>query len=1179
MQGFKSFPEKITLELNSGITAVVGPNGSGKSNISDAVRWVLGEQSMKNLRGSKIEDIIFSGTENRKPVGFAEASVTFDNSIGSLPVDYAEVILTRRVYRSGESDFFINKSPCRLKDINELLMGTGVGKDGYSVVGQGRIDEILSTKSEDRRQVFEEAAGIMKYKTRKIEAERKIEQTRQNLLRINDIIGELGNQIEPLRIQSETAKKFLDLRERLKILEVNLFIGNMEKFKEKLGEIDEDAKNIREQIEQEQKNFDDLQDAKKNKQSEEETIELEVELAQKNMFEAKNSMEQNSSEIKLSNEKIENIHRNIQRLNEEIEEIKNRILTFESDKETREKKMLRLENDKKRFTGELAEREEELVKINLSIDADQLKVETIKSDIIEKINLNSDKKTELNSVQVLLEGIAKREQQIKEELQDFTLSADLQRMKKEDIADSLEKLHKEQNSEQKQIDDLEAKKNEVSQEIYNIEKDIEKLRFELNSKQSRFKFLNDLNRDNEGYHRSVKGILDECKVNNAFSQGIHGALAQLITVPKEFEMALETCLGQAVQNIVTDDEKSAKKAIDFLKKNNLGRATFLPVNVVKGKVIDVDSKGISACKGFMGVASNVVENDIKYKEIMCNLLGHTVIVDNLDNGIAMAKKFKYSFRIVTLEGDILNTSGAMSGGSANTKGSGILSRSREIKELAELIAQSEKMLIDRNKDFSSIKRSITKIVDEINDRGIRVKELQVAVAREEEKLTAVQDLIKNVQEKTAILKNEQEQIDIQKLEANETIQIKTNQIVELEAEIVKMQEEAKVLQESFKQVYEEKDRIYEQISDLKISLSSIEETASAIIEDSDRLHREIEHSNKDIARRENDIQKQSDEKIRIEESINTFDGRTQELLDLIQQKEQEIADKKSAKEGIQNELSLIEDEIIEKIKKLELLKEENNRFEIKKSRIDMEVETLQNRMWEEYQITIGKAEEYKRDIGSMTSAQREINKIKEQIKDLGVVNIAAIEEYAKTKERYEFLTKQRNDLQDAEDKLQKVIIEMISIMKRQFLEQFNHICVNFNEVFKELFGGGRATLRLSDEHNILESGIEIEVQPPGKKLQNMMLLSGGEKALTGIALLFAILKMNPSPFCILDEIEAALDDANVYIFADYLKKFTQNTQFILITHRKGTMEAADSLYGVTMEERGISKLISMKMAN
>ncbi len=1177
IMGFKSFSEKVTLELDKGITAVVGPNGSGKSNISDAVKWVLGEQSMKNLRSSKMEDIIFAGTENRKPMGFAEVSLTIDNSAGTLPVDYSEVTVTRRVYRSGESEFLINKSPCRLKDISELFMGTGVGKDGYSIIAQGRIDEILSAKSDDRRLIFEEAAGIMKYKVRKIESERKLEQTRQNLLRIQDIIGELENQLEPLKEQAETARKYLALKERLKVLEINVFIDNMSRYEKKLDEYQKMINDLSSEIGDEQRAFDQLQDGKKQFHIELEAAEYKMEEMRQAIYDFSNSIEQSNTEIKLAKERIENNSLNRERLIREIEEFKQRMAELDSELGHKAARLENLKADRERYSAELLDKEKELLAVSESLDSEQERVEAAKSEIIEKMNMVSEIRNETGSLKVLLESMERRKDQIDEELEKLIMDSDSEKIKLDEISDSILVLKKDAGAALNKKTHLEDERQRIQLTLANAGKELENMRMQLNNTKARYSFLGDLEKDYEGYSKSVKAILEECVRNSSFKTGIHGALAQLLTVPAEFETAIEMVLGPALQHIITDNEDTAKKAIGFLKERNSGRATFLPLSVIKGNEIDEKANKLYLSKGFLGIASRLLVYNEKYRGIMNNLLGRTVIVDNLDNAVQIARKFSHAFRIVTLDGDVINTSGSMSGGSSVTRSSGILGRSREIKELSRTISKLEKSCRQKTEAAASLNESLESAAKKIAEINEAIMEKEMAAAREEEKISGITSNLEKFKEKAVALNSEKEQIECQRQEIFASIESKLKRSEELERDTEKLQQDVSELQKKSKQSYAEKDRLYEQITNIRISLSSIDEAAASLEEVSGRIDDETEACNRNISRRTQELDRIAQEKTRLEGLIVEHEARIKELEVFKRAKEEELSASKKLKEEISISLANTEEQLIERLKKIELLKNESSRIELKKSRIEMDIEVLQNKMWEDYELTLNTAVEYSKDIGGIQTAQKEINNLRNQIKGLGSVNVAAIDEYARTKERYEFLSSQKNDLEASEEKLRKVIAEMTSIMRRQFLEQFNHICKNFDQVFKELFGGGRASLKLADEENILESGIEIEVQPPGKKLQNMMLLSGGEKAFTAIALLFAILKINPSPFCILDEIEAALDEVNVFKFADYVKKFSYSTQFILVTHRKGTMQSADALYGVTMEERGISKLVSIKM--
>lgn len=1179
LQGFKSFPEKINIQFNSGITAIVGPNGSGKSNIADAIRWVLGEQSMKNLRGSKLEDIIFTGTENRKPLGFAEVSLTIDNSKGILPIEFSEVTITRRVYRSGESEFFINKTPCRLKDIAELVMGTGIGKEGYSIIGQGKVDEILSTKPEDRRSIFEEATGIMKYKIRKIEAEKKLEQTRQNLLRINDIICELEKQLEPLKEQSQIAKRYLDLREKLKILEVNLFIDTINKNTEKLAQIKNFLEDNLKEIEKEQKNYAQSQNEKKFLQAKLIELETELEQLQRSIFEVTNLIEHINSEIMVTKEKIENNSANYKKLDLEIKEFEEKRSNLENELEQKLEKYKQLQENQILLKSELIDKEQQLAVISSDIDAEQIQLETIKSEIIEKMRLISEKKSELSNLNTLTRSIHTRFEQINSELSQLTLEENAERLKKLNIENNLKKIKEEIACINKEITGLDKLKNKMKSEMLNLDRELNELKTELHKKESRLNFLCDLEKEREGYSKSVKDILEECATNSEFHKGIHGPLAQLISVPKEFEIAIEMALGFSLQNIVTDDEEAAQKAINFLKQKNSGRATFLPINRVNGKEIDENSDKIYLNEGFIGVASKLISFDKKYQGIINNLLGKTVIVDNLDNGINLARRYNYSFRIVTLSGDIINPSGAITGGSITVKTNGILSRKREISELISEIKQLKEEFMKKKHQFEEIVKESNAVNNKIGQLGEIIRAKQLIAAKEEEKLESTNNILNKIQERIYLLNLETEQLKIQEEEMKSSSQ-KIEEIIRTsESEVNSLQNSIQGFEEKFKQKDSERKKVYDELTNIKILLSSSNEGINSIEEVINMIKNEINVCDKNINRRHQEKQRINNDNSNLEALISELDLKTTEAMNQRIKIENELNAKKRYKEEMNKKFEEIENQLSETLKRIELLKEENSRLEFKKSRIEMDMDFIQNRMWEEYEITLNKAQEYKKEIKNLHNIHKEINKIKDEIKALGAVNVGAIDEYIKIKERYDFLIAQKNDLEASESKLRKIISDITSSMKKQFIEQFNHICDNFNQVFQELFGGGKAILKLAEEDNILESGIDIEVQLPGKRLQNMLLLSGGEKSLTAIALLFAILKMNPSPFCVLDEIDAALDEVNIYRFVEYLKKFTNNTQFIIITHRRITMEAAETLYGVTMEEKGVSKIVSLRIAS
>ena len=1178
MQGFKSFAEKINLDFNGGITAVVGPNGSGKSNIADAIRWVLGEQSIKTLRGSKMEDVIFAGTEHRKPLGFAEVSMTLDNSDGSLPIEFGEVTVTRRVFRSGESEYLINKAPCRLKDITELLLDTGIGRDGYSVIGQGRVDEILSSRSEDRRQIFEEASGIMKYKVRKQEAEKKLELTRQNLERISDIVTELETQLVPLKEQSETARRYLDLRESLKELDVNVYLDSMDKYREKLKDLEEQYKAVKDQVDSENKKLEEITSSNKDKTDMLKAFDEKLESVRQQFYELDGALERCNSEIKLNNEKIANLEQNIKRLDTEKEELIARLQGFDKEEAGKQDKLKYLEKQLRDYSTKLSEYEKQMEDLLKTLDENERHIELLKTAIMDKMDLQSDKKLQIGNVKTHIENMQKRQKSIDQEVYQQIAEKDREKMKKEDLTESIRHASEQIKKQREKLASLLSERTESDNMLGELRTKQNKLRSDISFKTSRVRTLREMEQNLEGYNRSVREVLQACHSSPDLGKGIHGALAQLIKVDKKYEAAVEITLGGALQNIVTQSEEDAKKAIEYLKKNKLGRATFLPISSVNGRSFDAGTLGrISSSGGFCGVAADLVSYAPQYAGIIANLLGKVVVVDQLDNAIAMARKFSYSFRIVTLEGDLLNTGGSMSGGSLENRGTGILSRSREITELDDelkALKESEKSV---QKDIDLLTEDIAQIGSEITSIEGDIKNNELVKIRDESHLSQVEENINKITARTDMLRQEKEQLERQTGEIVREMEKYQQEYADIEQEIAEAKKTVAEHQEKHKEDQAVRDALHADITDFKISVNSIQESIESVKENSERIASEKDAINKNIARKDAERNKCLQEITGLSESNQGLNNR-------IKKHDEEKSGKTFELDRLTEERKILEEDLYDIVNKINdanknilLLQEEYSRVEVKKTKLETEMEGLQNRIWNEYELTYSGAQELRKDIGSLSQAQKKITELRNDIKGLGPVNVSSIEEYLKTKERYEFMTSQRNDMEQAREKLLRVIYEMTSIMKKQFMEQFRLINANFDIVFKELFSGGRAGLVLVDEENVLESGIEIEAQPPGKKLQNMMLLSGGERAFTAIALLFAILRLKPTPFCVLDEIEAALDEANVYRFSEYLRRYSVQTQFIVVTHRKGTMEGSDMLYGVTMQEHGVSKIVSMKM--
>lgn len=1173
LHGFKSFPDKARLEFNKGVTAVVGPNGSGKSNISDAVRWVLGEQRVKNLRGDKMEDVIFAGTDNRKPIGFAEVSLTLDNEDGKIPVDYSEITVKRTVFRSGESKYTINGTPCRLKDINELFMDTGVGREGYSIIGQGRIDEILSTKSEDRRKLFEEAAGIAKYRSRRLEAMGKLAKEQENLVRIEDIISEIETKVEPLREQSEGAKKFLVLREELKKCEISIFFAKTEAIDKKIAEFDKNTDIINADIEENEKKYNEALSAEEKYKAEEKELSQTAEILNNKISENISDYQEKNGQIKLIEEQIRNFDEKIKRTESDFktvglkaEKIKNEIGIYETKK-------LSFDIQLKQLYDELEKKETEFENFSNELTEGEEKLNRFKSDIFEKMRASAEIKTETENKKLRLKQLTDKDKELENSI---SVSAGKLRQAEVHVL-SVEKRIEDNNSQTESykniLKSLEKEYTDVAEKLASAEKGYRESSNLFSSSVSRYKVLRDMKNDFEGYYRSVKSVLKEGKNGNL--KGIHGAVGELIKTEEKYETAVETAVGSAMQNIVTDDEYTAKTAIEYLKRNNLGRATFMPVNVISGREIE-NKANIINYNGVCGIASDLVDYDEKYKGIIISLLGRVIIAENMDYAIKISQYTNRKYRIVTLDGDLINPGGAMTGGSRNQKSSNIFGRNREISELEEKCRKLKE-------DIEKFSAEVTDLTESRKETEEGIANSRLVIHKFELEKQSLEDELKKAKTDFEEINQSAKNNEGEKLYVSKDIE-KTEQEIKILEE--KLSENEKEIELTDKKLEEyrnfvdtgrnEKDKYVADITALKISVSSAEQEKNSTESDIERLNgelKEIENQNNDFSELKAEYAFALEEKrAELEETKKQAQSCVEEKAENEEKLKATAESRKELSTKIEQN-SYILKEIYETISNLK-----NGRFkyDTNKETLKNDKEKLCSSMWEEYEITYRQAKEMCSGVHNLTEDEKRVRELKNSIKDLGSVNVNSIEEYTKTKERYDFLTSQRDDIKKAEDNLMKIIDDLEKLMKEQFSEQFGKISENFNEVFKEMFGGGKAYLKLSDSEDILESGIEIIAQPPGKTMQNMMLLSGGERSLTAIAILFAILKMKPSPFCILDEIEAALDDANVKRFADYLRKFSQTTQFIVISHRKGTMEAADVLYGVTMQEKGISKVISVK---
>ncbi len=1180
LQGFKSFAGKTVLEFNKGITSVVGPNGSGKSNIADAVRWVLGEQSAKQLRGSRMFDVIFSGTEYRKSVGFAEVTLIIDNTEGKLPIDYTEVAVRRRLYRSGESDYSINGNSCRLRDIRDLFLDTGVGRDGYSIISQGKIQEILSVKSEDRRGIFEEAAGIMKYKVRKLEAERKLERTEQNLLRIGDIVRELSLQLKPLGKQAEKAKEYLKLREILQKNEVGLYLNNYKNYKARIEKYDEDLAAYGEDV----KALESLLE-KENKKNEARShrlreLDSSEEEARRELNEFLMSVETTRHEIQISKERLNSIKTGRERALREIEQMEHKKNRLSGDYIKRGERIGYLEKQKTGYEEKLNSKKNELEGILSSLGEKENQISKFREAIDEKADVASDIKIDIRGLELESISLAESITETGRDLEGLVLEKDSHLLKMQDSNTLAEKISTEVETMKRELEKLES-------DIGKTNERLEKLGDERNGKKTKtgilennMKMLEDMEKRMEGYDSAVKDLFEEAASENTGLSGILGVAARELEVEPGYEKAIEAVMGGYLQSVLTQKPEDIEKAIGYLKEQNKGRASFLTgdsgidIKVDRGTVIKAES-----CRGFAGFAKDKAKFTGKAGGYTAMLLADTAIADTYSNARNMAKATGRSINTVSLEGDFFGKNGVVTGGAGNSGKSGILNREKRIKGLADEISGLESELDKIKSDMEKANAALSEMRNGAEKLRNGISEKSGVLIKKKAESEAARNMFERITER---IENLEKAIETQR-EKKEFNSVETkrlrDRLAEKENEISALKTKISGFEISHREQRRIRDEMHADISDLRVSLNSVKES--------------LENAGEAINRLDSEKQELESKREMTLLEIEEFDKNEKRISEMIVQKQKSVENPdieknrlSSALDTVIKERKSIEEESerhIERINKINkdilMLQNKCSKVEVSKATAVSEIESMKERMWEEYGLTHNEALARNDEIESIGEARKEIGDCRKRLKELGNVNVNAIEDYAVTHERHGFLSAQKDDLEESKKDLYRIIKEMNSIMRKTFVERLAVINERFEKVFKELFEGGKAKIVLVDEEDILESGIDIIVQPPGKKLQNMMLLSGGEKAFTAIALLFAILEINPSPFCIFDEIEAALDETNVWKFGEYIRHYNHNTQFIMITHRKGTMEHSDSIYGVTMQEHGISKVVSMSMTD
>ena len=1176
IHGFKSFGDAVKLSIPQGITGVIGPNGSGKSNVSDAIRWVLGEQSAKSLRGSNMQDIIFAGTEKRKSLGYAEVALTIKNPDQAVPIAYTEIVVKRRVYRSGESEYFINGSTCRLKDVQELFMDTGIGKDGYSIIGQGQIDRVLSSKPEERRTLFEEAAGIYKYKVRRLEAERKLEKQRDNLVRIQDIILEIEGRLEPLSIEAEKTTQFLKLKESLKEVDVNIFIFEIERIEKELAALNELITSIELQIKEAQEEENSFKQRQAECKQKKDGLYTDIETLISEISNLEKQQEKRQSQITINEEKVINIETLLEQV---IEDQK----AQELDNQNKKERLSLLETKRTALEIEHASKmtiiEQEETRVNALIKAlNDLEgtIDSSKAELHQKMREIDLFEAELQKNDGMEAQLEYRKSQISEQIS--LLNSEIQH---QEVSGKL--LEKQKGEALTKLESLRANLNEVQASRMHLEKDklakektLNNMTQNMIQTERQAKWLEQIKEEHEGYYGSVKQVLKVAKSEGQRWQGIIGVVGELVEVPRQYETAIVTALGGAIQNIVTRSEKDAKDMITVMKQRGISRVTFLPQDTVRSSSV-INENGLKTEPGFLGFGNELIKYPAEYSNIISSLLGRILIIDNMENASRIARKYQYKYKLVTLEGEVFNSGGSLSGGSTKNQNNNIFSRARELKEAKEKYAYYKEEVAAQQSALKTLSDALAEQLKaeealqlEIGTLDMNAKNFSLEWDKTEHalKLTKANQL-QLLTERNNIEDN-MEQIK----SGRESVKVR---LEDLKSAIGDDEEALEALEKQLTDLKLEKDKANEKLTEKKISLSNTEQNMKYMMEQMHELEEALNGQGEKSDQLAEKMAKFEQEKQSLVEENKHIELEIEEgkhTIELALEKRRQYDVQKVSLE--QEEVKLVE--IISKSnEKLNNLKEERYRLENKKENSALQKQNWGNTMWEQYELTYNRALEYKMEECSITDLKKRSVDMRAQIKQIGNVNVNAVEEYKETKTRYEFLTGQKEDMEKAEAALIEMIDELMSQMKEIFKTQFAIIAENFTEVFKELFGGGEAYLQLIDEENILESGIEIIAKPPGKKLQNMTLLSGGERTLTAISLIFGILKLKPSPFCVLDEIEAALDDANVLRFADYLEKLSKYTQFIVITHRKGTMERAHTLYGVTMQERGVSTILSIEL--
>ena len=1171
MHGFKSFAEPVVIEFHEGVTCIVGPNGSGKSNISDAIRWVLGEQSPKMLRGGKMEEVIFSGTASRKSRGMAEVTLVIDNSTGILPIDYNEVAITRRMYRSGESEYLINNSQCRLRDIRELIMDTGIGVDGYSLIGQGKIADIVSSKPESRREIFEEAAGVVMYKSKKAEAERKLAGANANLERVNDIISEIEGRIDGLKEDSAKAKEYLELKDRYRELEINITLKNVEKLDSSNTAIREDAGQLADNIAKLTEKKREIDEKITAGRARNESLEQLGSQARDKLLLKVEEINRLTSKSQLDSEKAAGIDRDYARIQDEISQLEEKLTREAENAEALEASKDAVLEELKAEQYKLGEKVEAYNRITEeSLNLSEI-IENAKNQLFSLHSKVSAKRSEARSMDSYKDSLTKRKEQILSE------GAEIEENTRA-FKDALERIKARRQENLMLMEKVSERLRSAKEESISCKENIKKLTVEAEDIRirgsqltARKKTIEEMENNYEGYNGAVRFVM---KSN---IRGIDGVVAELMKVPAGLEIAVETALGGGMQNIVCEKDANAKEAINLLKTNKAGRLTFLPIESIKSTPVSI-SKAISGAPGFRGLASDLIEYDEKYEGVFRYLLGRVAVVDNMDRAVALSKAAGTGLRFVTLDGEIINVNGAITGGKYKNATANLLTRRNEIENLSQSIDALKAEYNNVNEQLNSEKKKAEELDSRIEDTEAERRNLELEAADISAKLNMLEESGKDAEQNTAKKERELAAIEQDFANAVKLAEDAFREAEETEAEINRLDAEINSNIEEFEKIKEKVNLAGEEITAARIAKTDRDNKYESVCQLLSRIQDTIDDLTIQIDDRNDMLEVLEQEKNKLLFGSEDVGDTVKALSEEKAQLEDYIARISQEKAALVEELNSLNAEYYSVGDSLNAYQDQKYQQEIKLAKNETQLDTIKEKLWEEFEISYAQALELKKEDFSLAPAVKESREIRNRLRELGDVNVGAIREYEQVSERYGFLTEQRADITQAMDELKAIISDMEKTIKTRFKENFDQVVVNFEEIFKELFGGGHAELRLEDEENPLEAGIEIIAQPPGKKLQNINLMSGGEKTMTAIALMFAVLKTKPTPFCILDEVEAALDDANIDRFADYLKKFHE-IQFAIVTHQKATMEHADVLYGVTMPEQGISKVLSLRLGD